>query len=312
MEDLDTVISESLKGVEDAWREQRNGTPADEGTSDVAAVEDSADDTQQDGEATVGEPEGADEPVSTKKKWSDPDIDWDGLEQMSFEDRASLPPPIQKKLAAADRHFQEQNQRLLALQRQYQEALTKTQDGKQSVAPESDQGPPPPPGQEATQQDYDNWVGQLADWKANKAVQAKFQEVEELKASVAQMRHAEREAYTVKQLDRISKMDGYSPEVADVMAQLASTHPHWQASLESEDGINDLFYVARQRVGAQRSQSEQVNLQTTAATRAVSKPASKGATTRVKQDLDASSPGEMMEKLAKSGQYGPDIARMFG
>lgn len=312
MEDLDTVISESLKGVEDAWREQRNGTHADAGTDEVAAVEDSADDAEQDSEATADEPEGANEPVSTKKKWSDPDIDWDGLEQMAFEDRASLPPPIQKKLAAADRHFHEQNQKLIALQRQYQEALAKAQDGKQQAAPESDQGPPKPPAADATQQDYDTWVEQLADWKAQRAVQAKLQEVEELKTAVAQMRQAERDTYAEKQLDRLRKTEGYSPEVEEVMAQLASTYHHWGQALQSEDGINDLFLVARQRVGAQKSQAEQVNLQTTAATRAVSKPAAKGATTRAKQDLDASSPGEMMEKLAKSGQYGPDIARMFG
>jgi hypothetical protein len=309
MEDQDT-----FKQIEDILADRVvEDTPKPEDTDEVATVSDSDQDTTQE---TAEVPEV--EAVSQKRSWRDPDIDWDGLEQMAWEDREALPPPIRKKLAAADRHFQEKNQELIALQQQYREAIAKAQDSGPKAKPESEDAPPKEPGSDATQQDYDKWVRDQARWEARQEIRQQYDEVKVLKEAVTKMQQRDvqaeqqrQENYAHEQIERIKKMDGYSSEVEDVMADMAATHPHWKAAIYSQEGIDDLFLVARQRVSAKQSNRAQVQLETTAATRAVSKPGTKGSTTRVKEDLDGDTVGDVMEKLAKSGKFGPDVAGMF-
>lgn len=273
-------ISSPASGGEDSAEE-----PLDEAQDEVEA--DSSDAEESD-EAVDEQPEGDAEEEEEQEEqpaltWRDvPPEMWRDIDRARLED---LPEPLRRMKVDRDRlagRLGEAERQLRELQAQAPKEQPKQQ------APEN---PPPFPPSDADDETYqkmmdarEKWFSEQSALKAVAMINEQQRQREERQQ--AEMARQQQQRWAQSQVDRISRMEGFTDEVAEVMTALAAdnSRPWYGAMIQSEAGIDQLFSEARAIVEGNRVAVQQTTKKATARDRAVPRP--KPAPKRVSADIE--------------------------
>lgn len=184
-----------------------------------------------------------------------------------------------------ERGAQIKYRQLAALRKEYEQKLeSANQPGvrENTVA----EGPPPMPGENATQAEWQAWHQKTVEFHAKQTaeriVQERLPDISGLQEKTAQFEMDRR-------LSMLTQQDGYTPEVDKKMADLATSSEFWMNALRgSDEQALQLFSFARSEVEREslrrqvaeqdktvaKAEAEEVKRKTSAAERAVSRSGS--------------------------------------
>jgi len=225
----DTVTDE-VELVEDAAKTE--GDPVE-----PVGDEPEADETveAEPAEAEAPETEEVDEPETE----SEEPFEWDGNPE-------TLPEPLQATHKEMVRGVNKKFQEVADLRRQAEETLALARQARPAQQSEADEGPPPFPTEDDTQEQYNAKWAAINEYNAKKAVEAAMAQnggvmdpqLQELKAGIDAR----------NRLDLIASQPGFTDEIAQHMAAMADADPGMERHIHSDEGAVMLFRLAKAEV----------------------------------------------------------------
>lgn len=235
------------------------GAAADEATSSAVAGDSEALEQAVAGEADKqadSKPAEAEGPIPLREvDWAS--IDFKEIDRIKSED---LPPELARLRADRDRALQEAAY--------YRRQVTDQPPKQPAPKVPAEHARPQRPGPEASQESWDAYEEALVEWKADEKVRAA---VDPIHRRLEQQEQAQRAQWYAGQYARIQKLEGYSAELDQAMADLAARQ-EFAPLLNSEEGLNALFEIASSRLGKQAATKRKVQRLNTARERVVPRP----------------------------------------
>jgi flavodoxin len=232
------------------------------------------DDDVEEPQAVDEEPEleGEEQEEQPAISWRDvPPDTWSDIDRARLEE---LPEPLRKWKIERDRLAG----KLGETERRYQELQARVPKEKPTESAEPSSPPPLPPS-DADDATYQKMMDAREQWFSEQGALKAVAILEERQRQQEQRRQIEQQQqqyqqWADQQVGRIQQKEGFSEEVADLMAALASdqSRPWYGAMLQSESGVDQLFNEARSIVEGKRVAVQQTTKRSTARNRVTPRP----------------------------------------
>lgn len=259
-----------------SWQEAMSAITSEAASSydaDVAVGEDSdqpADDSDAtddvDNDESEGDPDEATVDDADEAADEGEDVDeikgWDGNPDSipakfkpAFE--KAVGSVVEKRLAEIDKGVQKRLRQIADTENQYRAELTKLQAMQVQMmqggkpGPGATNGAPEPPAEDASPREWDSYYDARTKWNAKQMIQEMVasgqlvtaDQVHGMTSAVEQKRNAD-----VARIQMVEQQDGYTEEIGLAMSELAKNSKTLGGLLFTDEGILDLFALAKERV----------------------------------------------------------------